>query len=144
MGTYGLRVPASCVGYVPEAQGGFPQGPAYCTYWVRVPATGVPYVPRTVAPPTHNREPCDTLLSDTVHLSACVVICVNRSVCCGIPGVNGIRKTSAVYQPWFKTALAQALEAGEGAEAAHLPTEDLPDGNDSYFRQLHYMIATVA
>ena len=35
MGTYGLRVPASRVGYVPEAQGGLPPGPhvlgtAYC------------------------------------------------------------------------------------------------------------------
>ena len=27
-----------------------PQGPTYCTYGVRVPATAVPYVPRTVAP----------------------------------------------------------------------------------------------
>ena len=28
----------------------YPQGPAYCTYGVRVPASAVPYVPRTVAP----------------------------------------------------------------------------------------------
>ena len=27
MGAYRLRVPASCVGYVPEAQGGLPPGP---------------------------------------------------------------------------------------------------------------------
>ena len=27
MGTYGLRVPASRVGYVPDAQGGLPPGP---------------------------------------------------------------------------------------------------------------------
>ena len=27
-----------------------PQGPPYCTYGLRVPASGVPYVPRTVAP----------------------------------------------------------------------------------------------
>jgi len=61
-----------------------------------------------------------------------------------VTGVNGIRKTSAVYQPWFKTALSQALaEGGEGGEGG-IPTEDLPDGNDSYFRQLDYMIATVA
>ena len=50
MGTYGLRVPASHVGYVPEAQGGLPPGTTYCTYWVHVPASGVGYVPRTVAP----------------------------------------------------------------------------------------------
>ena len=48
--TYGLRVPASCVLYVPEAQGSLPWGGHYCTYAVRVPAPGVPYVPRTVAP----------------------------------------------------------------------------------------------
>ena len=49
MGTYTLRVPASRVGYVPDAQGGLPQGPTYCTYGVRVPASGVGHVPRTVA-----------------------------------------------------------------------------------------------
>ena len=50
MGTYGLRVPASRVGYVPEAQGGLPPGTTYCTYGVHLPATGVPYVPGTLAP----------------------------------------------------------------------------------------------
>ena len=49
---------------VPEAQGGCPQGPAYCTYWVRtrdgrtdhglgravgVPPRPAPYVPATVS-----------------------------------------------------------------------------------------------
>ena len=46
-GTYGLRAPASCVLYVPEAQGSLPQGPTHSTYAVRVPASGVPYAPRT-------------------------------------------------------------------------------------------------
>ena len=46
--TYGLRVPASCVLYVPEAQGSLARGMHHCTYAVRVPASGVPYVPRTV------------------------------------------------------------------------------------------------
>ena len=41
MRTYRLRVPASRVVYVPEAQGGLPQGPTHCMYWVRVPASGV-------------------------------------------------------------------------------------------------------
>ena len=50
MGTYRLRVPASRVVYVPEAQGGLPPGPTYCTYGVHVPASGVGYVPGTVAP----------------------------------------------------------------------------------------------
>lgn len=55
-----------------------------------------------------------------------------------VTGVNGIRKTSSIYQPWFREALGQALsESG-------IPTEELPDGTNSYFRQLDYMIATVA
>lgn len=56
-----------------------------------------------------------------------------------VTGVNGIRKTSSAYQPWFKQALAAAL----GPSFAGAATE-LPDGNDSFFRQLDYMIATVA
>ena len=46
----GLRVPASCVPYVPKAQGSLSRGATHCTYGIRVPASGVPYVPRTVAP----------------------------------------------------------------------------------------------
>ena len=45
-----VRVPASCVLHIPEAQGSLPPGPHYCTYAVRVPASGVPYVPCSVAP----------------------------------------------------------------------------------------------
>ena len=48
MGTYGPCVPASRIGYVPEAQGGLAPGPR--TYWVRAPASTLPYVPRAVAP----------------------------------------------------------------------------------------------
>ncbi|KAL1514876.1 hypothetical protein AB1Y20_003958 [Prymnesium parvum] len=56
-----------------------------------------------------------------------------------VTGVNGIRKTSSVYQPWFKEALAASL-GGSYAGAV----EDLPAGDDSFFRQLDYMIATLA
>jgi hypothetical protein len=55
-----------------------------------------------------------------------------------VTGVNGIRKTSSVYQPWFKAALAEALGPAAAAAAA------LPDGRDSFFRQLDYIVATVA
>ena len=56
-----------------------------------------------------------------------------------VTGVNGIRKTTSMYQPWIKEALATALgDAFCGA------VQELPDGNDSFFRQLDYMIATVA
>lgn len=87
-----------------------------------------------------------------------------------ITGVNGARKTSSVYQPWFKQALAQAL----ARQHPELSAEELPDGalshtatliflsveardklvtaretclgtgNDSFFRQLDYMVATLA
>ena len=40
--THGLRVPASSVLYVPEAQGSLPRVPTHCTYGLRVPASGVP------------------------------------------------------------------------------------------------------
>ena len=50
-----------------------------------------------------------------------------------VTGLNGIRKTTSVYQPWFKPALAKSLGA-----------DDLPCGGDSFFRQLDFMIATVA
>ena len=57
-----------------------------------------------------------------------------------ITGVNGARKTSSVYQLWFKEALAQAL----AAQHPGLSTAELPDGDNSFFRQLDYMVATLA
>ena len=49
--TYGLRVPASCAMYVPEAQGSLPRDPRTVrTPYTYIPASGVLCVPRTVAP----------------------------------------------------------------------------------------------
>jgi hypothetical protein len=56
-----------------------------------------------------------------------------------ITGVNGIRKTSSVYQPWFQEALKIALGNTYDGE-----TSDLPCGTNTFFRQLDYMVATVA
>lgn len=56
-----------------------------------------------------------------------------------VTGVNGIRKTSSVYQQWFKQVLQEAL-----GEQFNGNMEDLPDGADSFFRQLDYMMATLA
>jgi len=54
-------------------------------------------------------------------------------------GVNAIRKTTSVHMPWFKQALKQALgEAFDGSEAS------LPDGSNSFFRQLDFVMASVA
>lgn len=55
-----------------------------------------------------------------------------------IAGVNGIRKTTSVYQHWFKDVLYEALgETYSGTK------EELPDGANSFFRQLDYIMATV-
>jgi len=56
-----------------------------------------------------------------------------------VTGLNGIRKTTSVQQPWFKEALHEALSDQFAGDAA-----ELPDGGDSFFRQLDYMIATLA
>ena len=72
-----------------------------------------------------------------------------------ICGLNGIRKTTSVYQPWFQELLHAALSSASNSTraAAGLYTgpeqycgalEDLPHGGNSFFRQLDYMIATVA
>ncbi|CAE8584300.1 unnamed protein product [Polarella glacialis] len=59
-----------------------------------------------------------------------------------VTGVNGIRKTSSMYQAWFKDVLLEELStrypAGEWSR------DELPDGTDSFYRQLDYIIATVA
>ena len=57
-----------------------------------------------------------------------------------VTGVNGIRKTSAIYQPWFPDLLAEALVAPPGKPASWDPTV-LPSGTNGFFRQLDHMIA---
>ena len=56
-----------------------------------------------------------------------------------VTGLNGIRKTTSVHQPWFKECLRQAL--GSQFDGA---ADELPAGPDSFFRQLDFMIATIA
>lgn len=56
-----------------------------------------------------------------------------------VTGLNGIRKTTSVYQPWFKEVLRDAL-----GDTYSDSLEELPDGRNSFFRQLDYMIATLA
>ncbi|KAL7436119.1 hypothetical protein ACHAXH_003963 [Discostella pseudostelligera] len=66
-----------------------------------------------------------------------------------VTGVNGIRKTSSIYQPWFSKVLMEALVSPlsssssnkEGANDVSL--EMLPNGHNSFFRQLDHMIATL-
>ena len=59
-----------------------------------------------------------------------------------VSGLNGIRKTTALYQPWFQEVLREAL--GDQIQSEGCDTEDLPVGGNSFFRQLDFMVATVA
>ena len=56
-----------------------------------------------------------------------------------IMGCNGIRKTTSVHQKWFKEALSFSLGRTYTGDI-----HDLPDGNNSFFRQLDYMMSNVA
>jgi hypothetical protein len=59
-----------------------------------------------------------------------------------VTGVNGIRKTSAMYQPWFPQVLSEALVA-PAEQQSTVAVTDLPVGSNSFFRQLDHMIATL-
>ena len=54
-----------------------------------------------------------------------------------IMGTNGIRKTTSVYEPWFGEALRCSLRSSSSCE-------ELPFGGNSFFRQLDFIMATVA
>lgn len=59
-----------------------------------------------------------------------------------VTGVNGIRKTTSMYQPWFGELLSEALCPPKGLESGKQPT-NLPTGSNSFFRQLDHMICTL-
>jgi hypothetical protein len=59
-----------------------------------------------------------------------------------VTGVNGIRKTTAMYQPWFSEALYEALTPPYGVKV-DFDTSALPTGDNSFFRQLDHMITTL-
>jgi hypothetical protein len=58
-----------------------------------------------------------------------------------VTGLNGIRKTTSFYQPWFRDALAEALVGPGGGAAGAPPPAPLPGGDDVFFRQLDYVVA---
>jgi hypothetical protein len=65
-----------------------------------------------------------------------------------VTGVNGIRKTTSLYQDWFPQLLTEALVAPPAPEAtartaAPWDTTLLPTGQNSFFRQLDHMIASL-
>jgi len=57
-------------------------------------------------------------------------------------GVNGIRKTTAMYQSWFPQVLAEALVTPPGGKS-DISADFLPNGENSFFRQLDHMITTL-
>ena len=69
-----------------------------------------------------------------------------------VTGVNGIRKTSSIYQPWFSKVLMEALDSPSSSTTTEnvdacdtyaFSLEKLPTGQNSFFRQLDHMIATL-
>jgi hypothetical protein len=64
-----------------------------------------------------------------------------------VTGVNGIRKTTSVYQPWFAALLQEALvppTKHNNTTGFKNIDDTLPTGGNSFFRQLDHMIATLA
>lgn len=61
-----------------------------------------------------------------------------------VTGVNGIRKTTSMYQPWFGQLLSEALCLPAGVESSSPQPTNLPTGSNSFFRQLDHMICTLA
>jgi len=61
-----------------------------------------------------------------------------------VTGLNGIRKSTSVYQPWFEELLREAIASPPREDIASSTTlEELPTGHNSFFRQLDHMIATL-
>jgi hypothetical protein len=60
-----------------------------------------------------------------------------------VTGLNGIRKTTTIYQEWYKTLLSEALVVPDGGQPPSDPSY-LPIGSNSFFRQLDHMIAVLA
>ena len=59
-----------------------------------------------------------------------------------VTGLNGIRKTTCTYQPWFQSVLAEALQCPPDSPMP--PQGDLPCGDNAFFRQLDFIVSTLA
>jgi len=60
-----------------------------------------------------------------------------------VTGCNGIRKTTSIYQEWFEKILEEALVPPASFDEKVFEAHDLPTGQNSFFRQLDHMIATL-
>lgn len=56
--------------------------------------------------------------------------------------MNGIRKTTSVNSPWFINILQSELDTQ--LRSKNIDATNLPTGDNSFFRQLDYLVATVA
>jgi hypothetical protein len=59
-----------------------------------------------------------------------------------VAGVNGIRKTTCMYQTWIKEVIHAALKEIHEDDVPKL--ELLPDASNSFFRQLDHLVPTCA
>lgn len=59
-----------------------------------------------------------------------------------VTGLNGIRKTSSINSSWFQQILFEAIENQLGNTG--ITQKDLPDGSNSYFRQIDFIVSTIA
>jgi len=62
-----------------------------------------------------------------------------------VTGVNGIRKTTSMYQEWFGDLLSEALVCppSDGKAESSVSRNNLPTGSNSFFRQLDHLICTL-
>ena len=65
-----------------------------------------------------------------------------------VTGVNGIRKTTSLNQPWFQELLYTCIKPptsnNNDDDSSDIILERLPAGKNSFYRQLDYMVATLA
>lgn len=59
-----------------------------------------------------------------------------------VTGLNGIRKTTSINSSWFQKILFEAIQSE--IKDKDILLEDLPDGTNSFFRQLDFIVATIA
>jgi hypothetical protein len=94
----------------------------------------------------HARQVLERILSEG-NWDGAASHAVNRNDCQPwavlVTGVNGIRKTTSIYQPWFPQLLQEALVCPPNAETTTFAPSVLPAGSNSFFRQLDHMIATL-
>jgi hypothetical protein len=97
------------------------------------------------------RQVLERILKEGNWDGAAAHVCERKEKQCNpwavlVTGVNGIRRTTSMYQPWFPKLLKEALVCPPNGNANGNTDFDLsvlPSGTNSFFRQLDHMIATL-